>query len=101
MIVGIVIDELLERSYTVGTIVTERGEWDHVKAKFFTDDVRSDFTKSERILWEIPKWLFATTRFVDSRIGCAFVMNVHEECVIRAENELPFKFILTTLQGNP
>ena len=33
MIFGIVFDELLERTRAIGTVVTERGEWDNVKAK--------------------------------------------------------------------
>jgi hypothetical protein len=99
VIFGIVFDELLERTFSIRTIVAERGKRDDVKAKRLADAIRGDLAPCQRVLGEIPERLFAARRLINSRILPAFMINGDKERVIRAKGELAFEFIITMLEG--
>src|SRR6266487_3183926 len=64
MIFEIIFNKLLKRTCAIRTVVTECGEWDNVKAKVLTYNVRGDFAPRERVLREIPPGSLTTRRFV-------------------------------------
>ncbi len=97
VIFGIVFDQLLERSRAVGTLLTQCGERDDVKAKMFAHKVRGNFPARERVLREIPKRLLAAQGLVNGTIFPAFMMDSNKKCVIRAKGELARDFIIATL----
>ncbi len=99
VVVGVVFDVLLERAGAEGTVLTERGERDDVKAKRLADEVGGDFAQGEGAFLEIPKGLLALGGFVHGGIGFALVRDFDEEGVVRAERELTFDGQVAVLEG--
>ena len=79
MIVGIVVNELLERARAVRTVLAQDGERDNVKAEPLADDIRSNLTQGEGI-------------------GLIFVSDFNKEGVIRAKRKLTFDLKVAVLE---
>ena len=99
MIIGVVLDELLKRAAAVGTVFTQHGEWDDVKAKRFADEIRGDFAQGKSVCFKIPEGLFALHGFVNGGIGLVLMCDFSEKGVIRAKRELTFEFKVAELKG--
>jgi hypothetical protein len=99
VILGIVVNILLERTRAIGTIVAERRERDNVKAKCLADQIGSNFTPRQRILREIPERLLAAQGFIHGGVLLPFVLDIDQEGVIRAKSELALDLIAATLDG--
>ena len=74
VIFEVVLDILLERTRSMWTILTKRGEWHKVKTETLADNIRSDFALRQRVTGEIPERLLAARGFVDRWIGRILIM---------------------------
>ena len=92
MIFGVVINKLLDRACAVRAFFAQCGERDKVKTEALAHNIRGNFALCEGVIRKVPKRLFATTRFVDSRITFLLIMNINEKGVVRTKHELTFKF---------
>ncbi len=92
-------DELLERARAEGTVLAQRRKGDDVKAERLADDVRGNLAQRQRAFLEIPKRLFALGRLIDGGIFFAFISDLDEEGVVRAERELTFDLKVAVLEG--
>jgi hypothetical protein len=97
VIFGIVIDQLLEGTSPIGTIIPQRGERNDVKAKMFADEIRSNFPACKTVFGKIPKGLLAAHGFVNGMILLAAMMDYDKKRVIRAKGELARNLIIAVL----
>jgi hypothetical protein len=99
MILGIVFDELLERPRAKGTVLTQSGERDDVKAQVFTDKIRGDLSPCKAVLREIPERLLAAQGFIYRGILPALMLDGNKEGIVRAKGELTLDLVGATLDG--
>jgi hypothetical protein len=97
VMIGIVLDELLERAGTERP-VAQNGEGDDAEAQRLADEVRGHLAQGEGVFFKIPKRLFAFAGFVNGLTGFPFVMNIYEKGVVRAERELSLEFDFAVLK---
>src|SRR5581483_9301922 len=100
MIFGIIFDVLLERAGTVRTVFAQSGERHDAQPERLTHQIRGDLALGQCVFGEIPQRLLAARGFIHSRISVAFIVNVNEEGVVRAEHELAFEFEFAVLKSN-
>lgn len=99
VIVGIVLDVLLDGTRAIGPILTQRGIGHEVPAKRLADQVSSHFAMRQGIVGKVPQRLLAFGGLVNGLQFSPFVMHIDEKGVIAAQHELAFEFEFTLSQS--
>src|SRR5689334_17446860 len=92
MIVGIVFNELLERTGAIRASLTEYRKGDDVPTQRFVQQISGYFTPRECIFRKVPQGLFALLGFVNSLKRLLLMCNTHKKGIIRTKSKLPLQF---------